>query len=331
MPATTRRLAVAAALPAAALLLAGCSASTSSSSGSFAPAQQPALGQAPQHSTADSGSSGGGGAPAAISSGVTGSGTGLSAANGAAQFDKSVATPDNPGFTLGTPQGRIERSVSATFVVPHGTFLDAFDLLIQRAASLGGFVVGSSTSPDQSGRIDSGSLTVRVPVARLSDMIRGNPRDWKVSAVDFSSVDHTSETVDLQARLRAATAHRDALQGLLAGTRNLADITALEQQIAQVQQEVEQDQGALDAVNSRVDLATATMSLREQGAVVARPPAPAPRLKGALQSGWDNAVAVVAGITEGLLSALPLLVLAALGLLVAWRAGLLRRGATRSA
>jgi len=329
MPAT-RHLAAAAALPAAALLLAGCSAASSPDSVRLLPMQQPAVGPAQQHSVAQSGTTGGGAAPGAAGSAGGASGLGVTI-NGSAQADKSVATADNPAISLGTPQGRIERTVSATFVVPHGSFLDAFDLLIQRATSLGGFVVGSATSPDQSGRIDAGSVTVRVPAARLGDMVRGNPRDWKVSAIDFSSVDHTSETVDLQARLRAATAHRDALQGLLAGTHDLAGITALEQQIAQVQQEVEQDQGAVDAVNSRVDLATATVSLREQGAVAPAAPAPTPRLRGALQSGWDNAVAVVAGIVEGLLSALPLLVLAALGLLVAWRAGLLRRGAARSA
>lgn len=164
-----------------------------------------------------------------------------------------------------------------------------------------------------------------MPAAKLNQMVTGTPRDWRISSVDYASVDHTAETVDLQARLRAATAHRDALQALLAGTHSLQDITALEQQIAQVQQEVEQDQGAVDALNNRVDMATASIALREKDAVTPPAPAPRPRLISALGDGAGNAVAVIAALAEGVLSALPLLVLAAVALLVAWRARLLGR------
>jgi hypothetical protein len=312
MPTTRRHLAVAAAVPAAALLLAGCSQAAPSSGGSIAAPQaqsvRPAFGGAPGGGSQATGLSSVPGAPADTHGfadlGVNGQGA------------KSADTPTIP---LGTPQGRIERSVTATFVVPHGGFLSAFDALIDRAVALGGFVLSSSTGPDQSGRVDSGSVTVRVPAARLNDMVTGTPRDWRISAIDYGSVDHTAETVDLQARLRAAVAHRDALQGLLAGTHDLAGITALEQQIAQVQQEVEQDQGALDAVNGKVDMATATLALHEQGAVAPPVPSPTPRLLGALRDGLGNAVAVLAAVVEGLLSALPLLVLVAVGAVAVWR------------
>jgi len=302
MPAT-RRLAVAA-VPAAALLLAGCSEASPSGASSLAVPHAAAL-------------TTGGGAQAANA--------GPGAADLVPSLSRGSAGKEASTPPLGIPQGRIERSVAATFVVPHGDFLAGFDELITRAVSLGGFVLSSSTTPDQSGRVDSGSLTVRVPAGKLNQMVSGTPHDWRISSIDYASVDHTAETVDLQARLRAATAHRDALQGLLAGTHDLPSVTALEQQIAQVQQEVEQDQGALDAVDDRVDMATASISLREQGAVTPAAPAPTPRLIGALRDGAANAVTVIAAVTEGLLSALPLLALAAVALLLAWRARLLGR------
>ena len=220
--------------------------------------------------------------------------------------------------TLGTPQGRIERSVNVAFVVPHDGFLSAFDALIQRAANLGGYVLSSTTGPGDSGRIDRGSLVVRVPAAKLNDMVTGTPKSWQVSSIDYGSIDHTAETVDLTARVHAITAHRDALQKLLDHTTSLTDITTLETQLADVQQQLDQIQGQLDSVNDHVDMATATIALTEKGAVARPAPAPTPRLISALSDGWSNAVAVVGAVILGLFSVLPLLVLAVLALLV-WR------------
>jgi hypothetical protein len=320
------RVAAAISVPTLALLLAGCSGS---GPGSPSDARFGSI----NSSLAQSGTTGGG--VAAGAAGAPAAPGALSLANKGTTFNgapvdggvarQSIADAGHPALQLGTPEGRIERSVNAHFVVPHSGFLSAFEKLIEKAVSLGGYVVDSSTSPDSSGRIDSGTLTVRVPAARLNDMVTGAPSDWRLSSIDYASVDHTAETVDLQARLRAAVAHRDALEGLLAGTHNLQDITALEQQIAQVQQEVEEDQGAVDAVNGKVDMGTATIGLTEKGVVAPPPPSPTPTLLRALDSGAGNALAVIAAITEGLLSALPLLVLAVIGLAVAWRAGLLRR------
>jgi hypothetical protein len=95
-----------------------------------------------------------------------------------------------------------------------------------------------------------------------------------------------------------------------------------------VQQEVDQDQGALDQVNNRVDMATANVTMSELGATVPPPKAPTPRLLSALTSGASNALGVLAGLTEGLLSALPVLALIALALLIAWRMNLLPRRRT---
>ena len=263
----------------------------------------------------------GGGASAGVASGP-GAPAIVAPLNGPAQ-DLSVQNGSNAKTatpSLGIPQGRIERSVTVDFEVPHDGFLDAFDKLIVRAADLGGYVLSSSTSPGSGGRIDQGSLIVRVPSAKLNDMVTGVPSSWQVSSIDYGSVDHTAETIDLSARLKAITAHRNALQKLLDSTTNLNDITTLENQLADVQQQLDQVQGQLDSVNGRVDMATATIGLREKG-VVAHPapkPQPPPRVLQAIADGWNNAVAVISGVTVGLFSALPLLVIAAL-VLLGWR------------
>jgi Domain of unknown function (DUF4349) len=83
-----------------------------------------------------------------------------------------------------------------------------------------------------------------------------------------------------------------------------------------VQLEVDQEQGALNAVNARVDLATASIALAEKDAKPAAPP-PAhsdPALVRALRAGWDNAVQLTAGAVLVLVTALPV----AIVVLAAW-------------
>ena len=216
-----------------------------------------------------------------------------------------------PPLDIGNPQGRIERHVDATFQVPHGGFQKAFDGVIARGVALGGFVVESSTAPDSDGRLASGDVVLRVPAARLSELIAGMPGDFTVSSINYSSVDRTAQSVDLAAQLKAATGHRDALEQLLGRTSGIQEITALEEQISQVQRQIDEIQGQTNAVASAVDLATARIGLAERGLK----PAPPPSRSGigdAARTGLDNANAVVAALVLGVVTVLPLLVGAAL-------------------
>ena len=292
------------------LLLAGCGDSTPSQVGtaSSVAGQHAAPAGAPPAARSLGLSAGADAAPAAPKAAAA---PAAGASGSASAANSSAGAPSAP-LDLGAVQGRIERSVTAQYVVPHGGFLTAFDAVVQRATSLGGFVISSTTTPDGSGRIASGTVTVKVPAARLSDLVAGLPADFTVSSLDYGSVDHTAQTVDLTARITAATAQRTALENLLSGARSIGDITSLEQQIAQVQLEIDQNQGQLNAVNTSVDLATANIGLTEKGAKPAPPP-PAHSensLLHALRTGADNALQLVAGGLLGAVTVLPLLLLA---------------------
>jgi hypothetical protein len=247
-------------------------------------------------------------------------GAASAARDSAAVSDRSAApgaTASGPGpsslpANLGTAQGRVERTVSARYVVPHGGFLDAFGAVVNRATSLAGFVVDSTTTPDSTGRISSGAVTVKVPAAHLSELIGGLPSTFTVSALNYGSQDHTAETVDLGARLAASIAHRTALERLRDRTGSIAEVASLEQQIAQVQLEVDQEQGALNAVNARVDMATASIGLAEKDARPAvAPPNPGdPALLRALRTGAENALQLIAGGVLVAVTILPVVALA---------------------
>jgi hypothetical protein len=237
------------------------------------------------------------------------------AAGGAATAGSPMG--QNASIIVGTPPSAdIERSVNATYTVPTGSFLSSFEGVIARGVGIGGYVVNSSTQPDGSGRIVSGAVTLKVPAAKLADLLNGMPSGFVASSINFSAVDHTAQFVDVNARLASAHAHLAALDALLARATSIGDITTLEQQVERVQTEVDADQGQLNVLTASVELATATVQMSERGTKVAvSHPNP---VGGGVGSGWDNAVAVTGAVLEGIVSALPLLVLGVLALLVWW-------------
>lgn len=253
-------------------------------------------------------------------------------ASGAGAKGLSAGSSNSLATTIivGTPPSfDIERSVTATYTVPSGSFLTSFEGVIARAVGLGGYVVTSSTQPDRAGRIVSGAVTLKVPATKLADLLNGMPASFVASSINFSAIDHTAQFIDVNARLASAHAHLAALDTLLARATSIADITNLEQQIEAVQTEINTDQGELNVLTASVELATATIRMSERGVHVAPVVAPNP-VGGGISSGWTNAVRVTGAALEGVVSALPLLLLLAVGLVV-WRRVARAPGAKRTA
>jgi hypothetical protein len=248
-------------------------------------------------------------APASVHAPASGAGGAVTAGN---------STPAATGITIGTPPtADLQRSVRAAYTVPSGSFLASFDGVIARAVALGGYVASSSTQPARDGRIVSGDVTLAIPATTIAVFLNGMPATFIAASIDFSSVDHTAQFVDVDAELTSAHAHLHALDTLLSSATSLSAITALEQQIESAQIEVDTDQGQLNALSASVDMATATIALSERGTprlVAAAPSA----LSSGLSGGWRNAVAVTGVGLEVLVTAIPVLIVAVIGF-GAWR------------
>lgn len=265
-------------------------------------------------------------------------GSGAQGPNGSAEFGttKLAQAPNAYGapltvngagasVTVGVPPSSyIERSVSAAYTVPSGSFLSSFDGVTARAVAIGGYVVSSSTQPDGTGRIVSGAVSLKVPALKIADFLNGMPSAFTASSINFDSVDHTAGFIDVNARLGSSRAHLAALNTLLARATTLADITNLQEQIATVQTQIDTGQGQLNVLAASVDLATATVQLRERGSASAPLPPPNPVTSG-IGGGWSNAAEVTGAVLEGAVSSLPLIALALLAWLL-WKWGF--RGAT---
>ena len=249
------------------------------------------------------GGGGGGSEPAAVAADAGNGGSGASAASSGSQ---SAAAPGG-GLDLGKPAGKIERDVTASYVVPHGEFVDAFHTVVNDAAALGGYVMSSSTDSGGGDRVTSGSVVLKVPTDKLSTFLNELPSSFTAAAIDFSSVDHTKDYVDVQARLTQAQAKLAALQRALANTNDPNQIASLQQQIDALQQQIETAQGQAAVIDDAVTDSTATIRIREadaQPAPVAQAP---PRILGGLESGFDNDIAIAAFMVFALLTAAPFL------------------------
>jgi len=243
-----------------------------------------------------------------------------SAGSGSSPTSPELSADSSDGdIVVGSPGADVARSVTAAYTVPAGSFLSSFDTVIADAVALGGYVVSSATSPNSKGRIVSGSVTLAIPTAQMASLLNSLPSDFTASSINFSSVDDTASIVDVNARLTSAQAHLTALQGLLAKATSLSDITTLEQQIEDVETSIDTDQGQLTTLNQAVTYATATIRLKERGAItVAVKVATGPAVSSGVSKGWNNALVIVTVALEVLVTAIPAVVLLAIGWAV-WR------------
>lgn len=127
------------------------------------------------------------------------------------------------------------------------------------AESLGGFVEQlSSAGGNEPPQAD---LTLRVPQSQFSPALE---RLESLGAVQFRTLgreDVTERHIDLSARLKSARREEQSLLSLLERSASVAEILAVERELARVRADVERGQGQLDFLERRVDLATIRLTL----------------------------------------------------------------------
>lgn len=168
------------------------------------------------------------------------------------------------GFTDGTfapdVEGRqLVRTGRVGLVVDDwGAFRAVLDAEL---AATGGFV-GDATLTHTKGEVSWASLTVRVPSAEFDRFVAWAQESAEVTHVEVHSSDVTRQWVDLQSRIENGQAEETRLRELLAEqTGSLADVLAVERELARVRGEVEQAQREALAMKEQIDLSTIDVSV----------------------------------------------------------------------
>jgi hypothetical protein len=182
------------------------------------------------------------------------------------------------------------------------------------AATMGGYVVRSESGAGFA------SITVRVPADRYDETLRRLGAMGKVSASTQSGTDRTAEYVDREARIRNLQAQEATLQDIMRQARTVPDTITVQQQLAAVQEQIEQLVSQQQLLDGETSFATISVSFTPTGA-------PPQRQVGAggsaLGRAWDDAVGALVAVVGGMIivagAVLPFAVLGLFGFL-AWRA-----------
>lgn len=138
------------------------------------------------------------------------------------------------------------------------------------AADLGGFVEQlSSAGGDEPPRAD---LTLRVPQPQFFPALERLEALGEVQFRTLGQEDVTAQHIDLSARLKSAMREEQSLLALLDRSGSVAEILAVERELARVRAEVERWQGQRNFLERRVELAAIRLTLLPPGLGPSDPP-----------------------------------------------------------
>ena len=268
--------------------------------------------------------------------GSTSTGGGSTAAYGPAQQNALSGAPSksngstdtaNPPVNSAVPaiQGpQVIRQAQLTINVGAGTFdakLAAVRALVQ---SQQGFISGTDaqanpTNPNE--QIRSGVISFMVPAAKFDDTIDQLSKLGKVQNEHISGNDVSAQYVDLQARLANMEAQRNAMLALLGRAQTISDIIAVQNQLGQITQQIEQLKGQISYIEHNTTYSTVSVNILEAGAPAQTTPVDSWGFASALTGAAHNFVTTINYIITGLGAIGPIVILLGLGYLL-WR----RRG-----
>lgn len=136
----------------------------------------------------------------------------------------------------------------------------AADDVRRLAGEAGGFVADEQVRAGSS----EVNLTVRVPAGDFDDVRTGIAEVGKVIEQNVQAEDVTSEVVDLESRIGSLRASVARLQGLLGEAGDVAQLAAVEGELARRETELESLLGQQRILTDQVDLATLTVHLSEE-------------------------------------------------------------------
>jgi len=272
---------------------------------------------------AGSGSSGGGTTSRDSALQSTGAAGGPTKANPQPGYTDTANPPVNS--TVPAIQGpQVIRQAQLTINVTTGSFESKLAAVRALVLLQQGFISGtdaqtSPTNPNE--QIRSGVISFMVPAAKFDDTIDQLSKLGKVQNEHISGNDVSAQYVDLHARLGNMEAQRNAMLALLGRAQTVSDIIAVQNQLGQITQQIEQLKGQISYIEHNTTYSTVSVQLIEAGAPAPTASRDSWGFASALSDAAHNFVTTINYIITGLGAIGPIVILLGLGYLL-WR----RRG-----
>jgi hypothetical protein len=190
-----------------------------------------------------------------------------------------------------------------------------------------GVIAGEETSIDPDNAVNSvARLTLRVPNAGFTDFLRALARLGTRMDENESTVDVTSEVVDVATRVQNQRESLARVRALLGRATTIEDILRLESELSRREADLESLEARQKALADKTALATVTLTLVGKSAAPVHEGQDLGFLVG-LRKGWDafiGAVAVGLTVVGALLPFAITLAVLAIPVLLVWRSRLRR-------
>lgn len=178
------------------------------------------------------------------------------------------------------------QTTSMSIVVQHPA--EIADEVTRLAENLGGYLV-TADSGGQSAT--SGSLTIRVPVARFEEA-RAEIRKLgvRVESEKVEAQDVTRQYVDQDASIRNLRAEEAQYLAIMKQASTVKDMLAVTERLSEVRGQIEQQQAEFNALSRQIETVSIAISLRteSEAQVALLNWRPLYQLKMALRDGWES-------------------------------------------
>ena len=190
------------------------------------------------------------------------------------------------------------------------------DKLLKAASDADAWVQGS----DEGGSAENGSrwvrYTFRVPSESYADFLNDASAAGSVTYKSETTEDITADYVDLEARLESLRTQEARLLELAGQAGDLADLLAIEEQLAQVRYEIESYTGQQRVYDSLLAYSTVDVSLDEVRVLTPVSNNFGSRAVTAFKESWHNFANGVQDVAIGVIYLLPVLLVLAVIVLV---------------
>lgn len=218
-----------------------------------------------------------------------------------------------PAAPVAADGARIVKTGAIALVVEDDQVPPVLTQVQALAAAVGGVVADARTQ--ELGPTPSGSVTLRVPVARFEQVVAEvRALDAEVQSATTSGQDITAQYADVEAQLRTLTAARERFLDILSRARTIGDVLAVQQRVDDVTGRIDRLEGQRRVLADQSDKATLQVSVTERADAVAKEAEPDTGLSKAFSDAWTGFTTGVEGLIR--LSGRGVLLLLCLG--VAW-------------
>ncbi|WP_232824231.1 MULTISPECIES: DUF4349 domain-containing protein [Paraliobacillus] len=152
---------------------------------------------------------------------------------------------------------------NANLDIEVNNYQNAVNQIEQEITAKNGYIV-SSDSYQVEDDLQEGTITARIPQEQFESFIAVVEQgDMKVTQKSISGEDVTEQYVDLESRLKSKEVVEERLLEFMEQAEKTEDLLNISNDLASVQEEIEQITGQLNYLENKSDLATVTLFIRE--------------------------------------------------------------------